>query len=192
VTELVEKYGPQRWSYISNFLPGRIGKQCRERWYNHLNPYIKKCSWSKEEEWILWILHRRMGNKWSVISKFIEGRTDNTIKNYWNSTMKKRCKELSLEFNEIVNSGFSVEAVENELLEKSRLALRQDNQKFFEEKIKFNKKFKNSINNDKIKITSNLKTFGKKIKKRGRKRVRKEAIETDSTPVVIISKIRKV
>ena len=46
---LVESNGPSRWNYISSFLPGRIGKQCRERWCNHLSPYINKSSWSEEE-----------------------------------------------------------------------------------------------------------------------------------------------
>lgn len=42
VKKLVEKYGPQRWSFIAKFVPGRLGKQCRERWHNHLNPSILK------------------------------------------------------------------------------------------------------------------------------------------------------
>ena len=47
--KLVEKYGPQRWSFIAKFVPGRLGKQCRERWHNHLNPAILKSEWNLYE-----------------------------------------------------------------------------------------------------------------------------------------------
>ena len=57
VLSLVETYGPQKWTQIAEHLPGRIGKQCRERWHNHLNPEIKKNPWSEEEEWVLFLQH---------------------------------------------------------------------------------------------------------------------------------------
>ena len=47
--ELVEKFGAEKWAFISKYFPDRIGKQCRERWFNHLNPSVNKSSWSEEE-----------------------------------------------------------------------------------------------------------------------------------------------
>ena len=49
VRQLVEKYGPQRWSFMAKFVQGRLGKQCRERWHNHLNPNILKVEWMPQE-----------------------------------------------------------------------------------------------------------------------------------------------
>lgn len=58
VTKMVYKYGPKNWSLIAQSLPGRIGKQCRERWHNHLNPNIKKERWSEEEDIAIMEAHR--------------------------------------------------------------------------------------------------------------------------------------
>lgn len=99
---LVNIDGPQKWTQVANHLPGRIGKQCRERWHNHLNPMIKRqAPWTREEEWILYLLNRDQANKWADIANILEGRTDNTIKNHWNSSMKKRIKEIGDEFAKI-------------------------------------------------------------------------------------------
>lgn len=87
---LVNQSGPRNWTALASQMPSRSGKQCRERWLNHLNPAIKKGPWTTEEDNRLVLLHESIGNKWSEIAKHIPGRTDNSLKNRWNSTLKRK------------------------------------------------------------------------------------------------------
>ncbi|KAK3281909.1 hypothetical protein CYMTET_10324 [Cymbomonas tetramitiformis] len=82
LVRLVEKFGTRRWSYIASLLIGRIGKQCRERWHNHLRPDIKRDAWTPEEEARLVAAHNKLGNKWAGIARLMPGRTENAVRLY--------------------------------------------------------------------------------------------------------------
>ena len=79
-----------KWSKISDLLSGRLGKQCRERYYNHLDPTLIKSPWTKKEDLLLLQLQSKMGNKWSEIAKTMVGRSENNIKNRFNSAKKRK------------------------------------------------------------------------------------------------------
>lgn len=78
------------WSRVAAQLNNRTGKQCRERYLNQLRPGIRRDPWSPEEERILHEVHARIGNKWVAIAAQLPGRTDNCVKNHWNSMLRKR------------------------------------------------------------------------------------------------------
>lgn len=87
--ELVASYGPN-WSIIASSLPGRTGKQVRERYLNHLDPYLNRNKFTQEEDEIIIELYTKLGPKWKEISKQFFGRTENMVKNRFYSHIKKK------------------------------------------------------------------------------------------------------
>ncbi|KAG6384584.1 hypothetical protein SASPL_155604 [Salvia splendens] len=84
------------WSDIArNAGLQRCGKSCRLRWINYLRPDLKRGAFSPQEEHLIIHLHSILGNRWSQIAARLPGRTDNEIKNFWNSTIKKRLKNTA-------------------------------------------------------------------------------------------------
>jgi hypothetical protein len=90
IMQFVNEKGTKDWTKLATLLPGRIGKQCRERWRNHLDPGVNREPWTEQEDNILIDMYEKMGSKWVKIADHLPGRSDNAIKNRWNSTLKKR------------------------------------------------------------------------------------------------------
>ncbi|CAI5727049.1 unnamed protein product [Hyaloperonospora brassicae] len=89
---LITRYGigKIRWCDLALHLPGRIGKQCRERWCNHLDSRIRKGQWTSEEDDMVFCWQQKLGNKWSEIAKLLPGRTENAVKNRFNSAARRK------------------------------------------------------------------------------------------------------
>uniref|UniRef100_A0A2N9F138 Uncharacterized protein n=1 Tax=Fagus sylvatica TaxID=28930 RepID=A0A2N9F138_FAGSY len=91
LSEFTEIHGAKRWKTIAAKAGlNRCGKSCRLRWLNYLRPNIKRGNISDDEEDLILRLHKLLGNRWSLIAGRLPGRTDNEIKNYWNSHLSKK------------------------------------------------------------------------------------------------------
>ncbi|XP_019177398.1 PREDICTED: myb-related protein MYBAS2-like isoform X1 [Ipomoea nil] len=90
----VNLFGDRRWDFLSK-ISGlkRSGKSCRLRWVNYLHPGLKRGKMTPNEERLILELHSKLGNRWSKIARKLPGRTDNEIKNYWRTQMRKEAHD---------------------------------------------------------------------------------------------------
>ena len=90
LVEKVQEFGTTNWVIIARFLNGRLGRQCRERWHNVLNPNIVRRDWTPEEDAFIIKMYKEHGSKWAQFSKMkpLEGRTVSQIKNRFYQSLK--------------------------------------------------------------------------------------------------------
>ncbi|XP_071709170.1 transcription factor MYB72-like [Rutidosis leptorrhynchoides] len=109
----INRYGIWNWSQMPKFAGlSRSGKSCRLRWMNYLKPNVKRGNFTKEEEEIILHSHLLLGNRWSAIASRLPGRTDNDVKNYWHTHLKKRETTKSNDSN-VSSSSSEDEAIKN-------------------------------------------------------------------------------
>lgn len=85
----IKRHGAVKWTECSKNIQGRCGKQCRERWVNILNPGVKKGNWTDTEQTLIFDNLKKYFTSWSLMAKELEGRTENSIKNYFYSSIRR-------------------------------------------------------------------------------------------------------
>ncbi|KAJ3694959.1 hypothetical protein LUZ60_000336 [Juncus effusus] len=98
LSSYIAQYGTRNWRLIpKNAGLQRCGKGCRLRWTNYLHPDLKHGEFSEAEEQIIVKLHSVVGNRWSLIAAQLAGRTDNDVKNHWNTKLKKKLSRMGID-----------------------------------------------------------------------------------------------
>lgn len=125
LTSIVTTYGSQNWTAIAESMNVQFpdyrksGKQCRERWYNKLDPNIKHAPWTKQEEAALILHHMRLKNRWADISGKFNGRTNNMVKNRFYSIFRKvknKTKNFDFAYNsrlELIEMYYMISVMED-------------------------------------------------------------------------------
>ncbi|XP_010477945.1 PREDICTED: transcription factor MYB108-like isoform X2 [Camelina sativa] len=100
LTNYISHNGEGRWNLLAKSSGlKRTGKSCRLRWLNYLKPDIKRGNLTPQEQLLILELHSKWGNRWSKIAKYLPGRTDNDIKNYWRTRVQKQARQLNIDSN---------------------------------------------------------------------------------------------
>ncbi|KAL5705241.1 Transcription factor myb93 [Ranunculus cassubicifolius] len=98
LVQYIQEKGHGSWRALPKLADlNRCGKSCRLRWTNYLRPDIKRGKFSQDEEQTILNLHSFLGNKWSAIATHLPGRTDNEIKNFWNTHLKKKLIQMGFD-----------------------------------------------------------------------------------------------
>ncbi|KNA20480.1 hypothetical protein SOVF_052010 [Spinacia oleracea] len=98
LVDYIDRHGHGSWRALPKLAGlNRCGKSCRLRWTNYLRPDIKRGKFSEDEEQTIINLHSVLGNKWSAIASHLPGRTDNEIKNFWNTHLKKKLLQMGID-----------------------------------------------------------------------------------------------
>jgi myb proto-oncogene protein len=107
VKELAIEGIVENWGEVANMITGRTSKQCRERWFNHLDPSIKRGNYTAEEDTLILEQQVQLGNRWSIISAMLPGRTEDAVKTRWKKMKRERAQGTNQTHTVHVQNGFS-------------------------------------------------------------------------------------
>ncbi|KFK34064.1 hypothetical protein AALP_AA5G097400 [Arabis alpina] len=105
----IQEHGPGNWRSVPTHTGlRRCSKSCRLRWTNYLRPGIKRGNFTQHEEKMILHLQALLGNRWAAIASYLPERTDNDIKNYWNTHLKKKLKKMNDSCDSTINNGLDI------------------------------------------------------------------------------------